>query len=62
MKQAEKFNRPVVTFINTAGAFCGATAEERGIGEAIADNLRIMSHLKVQSSPFYVVKVEVVEH
>ena len=36
MKQAEKFNRPVVTFINTAGAFCGATAEERGIGEAIA--------------------------
>ena len=47
MKQAEKFNRPVVTFINTAGAFCGATAEERGIGEAIADNLRIMSHLKV---------------
>lgn len=47
MKQAEKFNRPVVTFINTAGAFCGATAEERGIGEAIAYNLRIMSHLKV---------------
>ena len=47
MKQAEKFHRPVVTFINTAGAFCGATAEERGIGEAIADNLRIMSHLKV---------------
>ena len=47
MKQAEKFTRPIVTFINTAGAFCGATAEERGIGEAIANNLRIMSHLKV---------------
>lgn len=47
MKQAEKFNRPVVTFINTAGAFCGIGAEERGQGEAIAKNLLEMSKLKV---------------
>ncbi len=49
MKQAEKFNRPVVTFINTAGAFCGVGAEERGQGEAIAKNLFEMSMLKVPS-------------
>jgi len=47
MKQAEKFNRPIVSFINTAGAFCGIEAEERGQGEAIARNLREMSALKV---------------
>lgn len=47
MKQAEKFNRPIVTMINTAGAFCGSSAEDRGIGEAIAKNLQEMSHLKV---------------
>ncbi|MHC5267644.1 acetyl-CoA carboxylase carboxyl transferase subunit alpha [Enterococcus sp. LJL98] len=47
MKQAEKFNRPVITFINTAGAFCGIGAEERGEGEAIARNLLEMSDLKV---------------
>jgi len=47
MKQAEKFKRPVVTFINTAGAFCGIGAEERGQGEAIARNLLEMSRLKV---------------
>ena len=46
MKQAEKFHRPVVTFINTAGAFCGIGAEERGQGEAIARNLLEMSRLK----------------
>ena len=46
MKQAEKFNRPVITFINTAGAFCGIGAEERGQGEAIARNLLEMSRLK----------------
>lgn len=46
MKQAEKFHRPVVTFINTAGAFCGIGAEERGQGEAIARNLMEMSRLK----------------
>ncbi len=49
MKQAEKFNRPVITFINTAGAFCGIGAEERGQGEAIAKNLFEMSILKVPS-------------
>lgn len=46
MKQAEKFHRPVITFINTAGAFCGIGAEERGQGEAIARNLMEMSRLK----------------
>ena len=47
MKQAEKFNRPIISFINTAGAFCGIEAEERGQGEAIARNLMEMSALKV---------------
>ncbi len=47
MKQAEKFNRPVISFVNTAGAFCGIEAEERGQGEAIARNLREMAALKV---------------
>ena len=47
MKQAEKFKRPVVTFINTAGAYPGIGAEERGQGEAIARNLLEMSDLKV---------------
>ncbi len=47
MKQAEKFNRPIVSFINTSGAFCGIEAEERGQGEAIARNLCEMSALKV---------------
>lgn len=46
MKQAEKFHRPVITLINTAGAFCGIGAEERGQGEAIAKNLLEMSRLK----------------
>ena len=47
MKQAEKFGRPVVSFINTAGAYPGVGAEERGQGEAIARNLMEMSDLKV---------------
>ncbi len=47
MKQAEKFNRPIISFVNTAGAFCGIEAEERGQGEAIARNLREMAALKV---------------
>ena len=38
MKQAEKFNRPIINFIDTPGAFCGIEAEERGQGEAIARN------------------------
>lgn len=46
MKQAEKFKRPVITFINTAGAYPGIEAEERGQGEAIARNLMEMSNLK----------------
>ncbi|MZQ75688.1 MAG: acetyl-CoA carboxylase carboxyltransferase subunit alpha [Peptoclostridium sp.] len=46
MKQAEKFKRPIVTLINTPGAFCGLGAEERGQGEAIARNLLEMSRLR----------------
>lgn len=47
MKQAEKFNRPVICFVDTPGAFCGLEAEERGQGEAIARNLFELSGLKV---------------
>ena len=47
MKMAEKFNKPVVTFIDTPGAFPGLEAEERGQGEAIARNLFEMAKLKV---------------
>lgn len=47
MKQAEKFNRPVILFVNTSGAYCGIGAEERGQGEAIARNLIEMAGLKV---------------
>lgn len=46
MKQAEKFHRPVICFVDTPGAFCGLEAEERGQGEAIARNLYEMSSLK----------------
>ncbi len=45
-KQAEKFRRPIVTFIDTQGAYPGLGAEERGIGEAIAVNLREFSRIK----------------
>ena len=47
MKQAEKFPRPVINFVDTPGAFCGMEAEERGQGEAIARNLFELSGLKV---------------
>ncbi|MFR2114152.1 acetyl-CoA carboxylase carboxyl transferase subunit [[Ruminococcus] lactaris] len=47
MKQAEKFHRPVINFVDTPGAFCGMEAEERGQGEAIARNLFELSGLKV---------------
>ena len=46
MKQAEKFGRPVVTFVDTPGAACGIEAEERGQGEAIARNLLEMSGIR----------------
>ena len=46
MRQAEKFHRPVVCFVDTAGAFCGMGAEERGQGQAIAENLLAMAGLK----------------
>lgn len=47
MKQAEKFNRPIICFINTSGAYCGVDAEKRGQGEAIAKNLFEISQIKV---------------
>lgn len=47
MKQAEKFHRPVICFVDTPGAFCGIEAEERGQGEAIARNIYEMSGLEI---------------
>lgn len=47
MKQAEKFKRPIICFVDTPGAFCGIEAEERGQGEAIARNLMEMSGITV---------------
>lgn len=46
MKQAEKFNRPVLCFVDTSGAYCGIGAEERGQGQAIAENLMEMMTLR----------------
>jgi len=46
MKQAEKFKRPVVCFVDTSGAFCGIGAEERGQGQAIAENLTTLITLE----------------
>jgi len=46
MKQAEKFQRPVICFIGSSGAYCGVDAEERGQGQAIAENLMEMMTLK----------------
>lgn len=46
MKQAEKFRRPVVCFVDTSGAYCGLGAEERGQGQAIAENLVEMAGLQ----------------
>ena len=46
MKQAEKFGRPIICFIDTPGAYCGIEAEQRGQAEAIAQNLKVMSELE----------------
>lgn len=48
MKQAEKFNRPVICFVGSSGAYCGVDAEKRGQGQAIAENLMEMMTLKTQ--------------
>ncbi len=53
-KQAEKFGRPVITFIDTAGAYPGLASEERGIGEAIARNLRDFALLRVPVLAFII--------
>ncbi len=47
MRQAEKFGRPIICFVDTSGAYCGVGAEERGQGQAIAENLMEMSTLCV---------------
>ncbi len=46
MKQAEKFHRPIICLVDTSGAYCGIGAEERGQGQAIAENLMEMMALK----------------
>lgn len=53
-RQAEKFGRPVITFIDTAGAYPGLASEERGIGEAIARNLRDFALLRVPVLAFII--------
>ena len=62
MKQAEKFNRPIITFVDTPGAYPGLGAEERGQGEAIARNLLEMSRLKTPIISIVKVKGQVVVH
>lgn len=54
MKQAEKFSRPVVCFVDTLGAYCGADAEERGQGQAIAENIYEMMGLKTPIITFII--------
>ena len=54
MKQAEKFDRPIITFVNTSGAYPGMEAEENGQGEAIARNLYEMSDLHVPTFTFLI--------
>lgn len=54
MKQAEKFGRPIITFVNTSGAYPGMEAEENGQGEAIARNLYEMSDLHVPTFTFLI--------
>ena len=54
MKSAEKFGRPIITFVDTAGAFCGIGAEERGQGQAIAQNLMEMMTLKVPTLAIFI--------
>lgn len=56
MKQAEKFHRPVICFVDTSGAFCGIGAEERGQGQAIAENLVEMIGLKTPVISIWSVK------
>ena len=54
MKQAEKFHRPVICFVDTLGAFCGAEAEERGQGQAIAENILEMMGLNTPVITFVI--------
>lgn len=54
MKQAEKFNRPIICFVDTPGAFPGIAAEEHGQAEAIARNLQILMNLKVPIITFFI--------
>lgn len=56
MKQAEKFRRPVLCLVDTSGAYPGIGAEERGQGQAIAENLMEMMTLKLPFLPFLSVR------
>ena len=60
MKQADKFNRPIICFIDTKGAYPGKAAEERGQSEAIARNLFEMADLRYLLFVLLLVKAEVV--
>lgn len=62
MKQAEKFRRPVICFVDTPGAFCGIEAEERGQGAAIAENLIEMAGLTVPVLTVVTGEEEAAEH
>lgn len=62
MKQAEKFHRPVICFVDTSGAFCGIGAEERGQGQAIAENLVEMIGLKTPVISIWSVKAVAAAH
>ena len=54
MKQAEKFHRPVLCFVDTSGAFCGIGAEERGQGQVIAKCIETMSSLKIPTISYVI--------
>ena len=62
MKQAAKFNRPIICFVDTPGAFPGMEAEERGQGEAIARNLFEMSDMKVPILAIITVRAAAAAH
>lgn len=62
MKQAEKFRRPVLCLVDTSGAYPGIGAEERGQGQAIAENLMEMMTLKTPYLPFLSVRAAAAVH
>lgn len=53
-EQAEKFRRPVITFVNTSGAYCDVEAEDRGIGEAIASSMQTLGKMTVPNISIFI--------